>query len=79
VLLNPRTPAEALQALADREAATASEGWLIDRGLIVHHPNTSRALQQALAAAGACRNEACRTEPSEICPEAAPYRRRWLE
>ena len=69
-LLNPRTTAHTLDWIALREATEAPAGLFIERGHIVHHPNTPADLRRDLLAAGACR-----TCPDHPCTGFEVYRR----
>ena len=53
VLLHPETPDTALRWLSEREADSYGTKTFIDRRLIVHHPNASKALRAELVAIGA--------------------------
>ncbi|MEV6522721.1 hypothetical protein AB0M43_12315 [Longispora sp. NPDC051575] len=53
-LLNPRTPAPALERLAEEENRRYGGRWFLFRDNVVHHPNTPEPLRESLYRAGAC-------------------------
>lgn len=55
-ILHPNAPEAALRHIAELETLKFGSRDFLDREMIAHHPNVSRALRKALISEGTCKN-----------------------